>query len=398
MEKDLATLKATITTTLSLISQLQSASKAPSTTAKPETVKDSVVELQDSTANLSLDPKTRASSPVNALDLAHDAASLIKAHSTKLSLLMINEPFTPTAICTVLRELAAGPLPGLATALELCDEERYTRLLKKELTFSVENAFRKLAILLEEIPLNGKALKRGQKGSLASTGVVWEACDALIGLKKMGIAGLVVKKAEHYRDTLKDALEELKEWGEEEPDDDEDEDEEDLEHNTGDDAQDEIDRMFANTQHIPRDDPNKIRERLELSLKRLKLVLIMYSAVIKRRFKALPPLPRLDAITTDGTLITQTLDEVMEVLRKIPNNVDELAGAFYELDGKEIDRRMDDCFFLGWSAVELLVKNWQGEKDEFSDWVSGSCSVYPPFAFSCVSKSWVSMSVLDQAA
>lgn len=371
MEKNLATLKATIATTLSLISQLQGATKSSSTTQKPTTAKDSVATLEASTANLSIDSKVKATATINTLDLAHDAASLVKAHSTKLSLLMINEPFTPTAICTVLRELAAGPLPGLATALELCDESRYTKLLKKELTFLVENAFQKLAILVQEIPLDGKALKKGQKGSLASTGVIWEACDALIGLKKMGIAGLVVKKAEHYRDTLKDALEELKEWGEEEPED----DEEDVEHGTGNDAQDEIDRMFANTQHIPRDDPNKIRERLESSLKRLQLVLIMYSAVNKRRFKTLPSLPQPDDTSSNGTTniqipIAQPLDEVMEVLRKIPNNVDELAGAFYDLDSKEIDKRMDECFFLAWSAVELLVKNWQGEKDEFSDWVS----------------------------
>lgn len=371
MDKDIITLQATINTTLGLISQFQAAAKPSSTTySKPEDHTTGALEAL--AANISLEKKQTAGS-VNVLDLTHDAASLIRAHSTKISLLTINEPYTPTAICTVLRELSSGPLPGLASALELCDETRYTKLLKKELTFAVDNAFNKLSLLVQEIPLNGKALKKGGKGTLASIGVVWEACDELMTLGNMGIAGLVVKKAQNYRDILKDALEELKEWGDEESDDDEEE-----EGDGG--VQDDVDNIFANMQHIPPDDPNKIRDRLDSSLKRLKTILIMYSAVIKRRFKTLPSLPRPEtppnSVSNGNTdievPITQTLDEVIEVLRKIPNSVDELAGAFYELDVKEIDKRMDECFFLGWSAVEMLVKNWQGEKDEFSDWVSKS--------------------------
>ncbi len=35
----------------------------------------------------------------------------------------------------------------------------------------------------------------------------------MIALTKLGVAGYLVKKVEQFRDTLKDVLEELKEWG-----------------------------------------------------------------------------------------------------------------------------------------------------------------------------------------
>lgn len=96
---------------------------------------------------------------------------------------------------------------------------------------------------------------------------------------------MIVKKAEEYRSLIKDALDELQEWGEEESDDEghdsaEDEDE----------AQAAVDNIFSQ-RHIPTDDPERIRPRLESSLKRLRLVGLMYQAVVKRRFKPLSALP-----------------------------------------------------------------------------------------------------------
>jgi hypothetical protein len=375
-EKDLSALKATAATTASLIAQLQTSVKAPVESTAPKK------EIKDG--------KDKS---INVLDLCHDAASLIKAHSTKLSLLIINKPFTPTAVNTVLRELAAGPLPGLASAVELCDAARYTKVMRDEVQYRVLRVLSEFANLVREIPLDGQVLSNDQKngtgsstgkGSLASTGVVWDACDALIALKKLGIAGLVIQKAEQYQATLKDALEELQEWGDEEPDDDEEDEGTDSD---GDDgfggsgsnaAQDALDSMFASQKHIPRDDPEKVRERLESTLRRLKLVLLMYTAVIKRRFKTLPALPHpelpaeLKAKSNEDPGITLCLDEVLSLLKKLPDDVDELANAFYELDSADIDKRMDACFFTGFAAVELLVKNWEGQSDEFSAWV---CSI-----------------------
>jgi hypothetical protein len=351
-QQDLAVLRSTVSTITTLIVQLQTTVPA--------------ADLQDNS-------KIK---DVNALNLAHDTASLIKAHSTKISLLIINKPFTATAINTILRELIAGPLPGLASAVQICNPAKYTKAMSEELQWRAKKVFIEFGTLVKAIPLDGQILSKDAKngtgkaegkGSLASTGVVWEACDGVMALKSLGMAGLVIKKAEEYRDLLADALEELHEWGEEASDEDDE---------GSDEEQDDI---FGFQRHIPSEDPEKIRPKLQSSQKRLRLIITMYTAVVKRRFKTLPllPLPTLptELKSNDDPGIISCLDEVLDVMKKIPDITDELASAFYELDGKEIDRRMDECFFKGFAAAELLLKNWEGEKDEFTIWVSFSLVV-----------------------
>ncbi|KAH7323451.1 hypothetical protein BKA65DRAFT_406513 [Rhexocercosporidium sp. MPI-PUGE-AT-0058] len=354
--EDLEALRSTVATALSLLTQLQ-------TPAAPS-------------RNVTSTPQ------VLPLDLAHDAASLIRAHSTKLSLLMINKPFTASAITTVMRELVSGPLPGLASAVELCDEARYTKIMNEELKYQAGRVFAEFGTLVKAIPLDGNILsddaKNGTgstkgKGSLAMTGTVWQACDAVMGLKKLGIAGLVVTKAEQYRATLKDALEELREWGEEESDGESD-NEGDAASGDDEDAQAAVDGMFGNQRHIPSNDPEKIRPRLESSLQRLRLLSLMYQAVVKRRFKTLPKLPLPESTSREvvesnqSSKIVVCVDEVLDVMKGIPDMADELVNAFYELDGKEIDERMDQCFHSGLSVVQLLEKDWKDEEDEFTAW------------------------------
>ena len=346
-EQALASLKSTVSSIATLVAQLQ--------TTAPETGSQAGSKAKD----------------VNALDLAHDTASLIKAHSTKLSLLIINRPFTASAINTVLRELIAGPLPGLASAVQLCSPGKYTKAMSEELTWRARRMFIQLGTFVETIPLDGQILSDEAKngtgktegnGSLAFTGIVWEACDGVMAMKTLGITGLVIKKAEEYRDLLADALEELREWGEEESD--------------GDDggSDEEQDDIFGSQRHIPLEDPEKIRPRLESSQKRLRLLITLFTAVVKRRFNTLPHLPEPDLPTEsksyEGPGIVRCLDEVLNVMKKIPDITDELASAFYDLDGKEIDKRMNECCLKGLAVAELLLDNWEGKKDDFTTWVS----------------------------
>lgn len=367
---DLALLKSTVETIKNLILQLQASAKAP------EDVKE----------GSSTEKKEPKHADVNAIDLAHDSASLIKAHSTKLSLLIINKPFTPSAISKVLRELVSGPLPGLASAVEICHAAKYTKAMSEELQWRVNKVLTELSTLIKAIPLDGNILsddkkngtgKSSGKGSLASTGVVWDACDSVMGLKTLGVAGLAMKKAVEYRDLVKDALEELQAWAEEESDD---EDEDDYE-NSGDeddekkDPQDIVDDLFGSQPHIPKDDPEKIREKLESSTKRLRLIILMYQAVEKRRFKTLPYLPHpeipaeLKEKSSEDPGIVECLDEVLVRMKKITNLTDDLASAFYDLDSSVIDKLMDETWFTGFATVELLIKNWEGQKDDFTTWV-----------------------------
>ncbi|KAK2040766.1 hypothetical protein LZ31DRAFT_544571 [Colletotrichum somersetense] len=317
-------------------------------------------------------------SSVDALTLARDSASLIKAHSTKISVLIINEPFTPSAIIKVLRELVSGPIPAIATAAQACDVGRYTSTVRTDLSWKCYTVLKELRGLVEKIPKDGKILSSAQKsgstgtpgkGSMATTGVIWSACDEVTQFSNGGIGGCFVKKVEEFRATLKDVMEELKEWGEEEPDDEEedDEDADDLDHDSAlgsmmPSAQEMIDDMMSGQGAIPRDDPDRIRDRLESCLKRLRLTTLLYQAIIKRRLKALPGLP------SDNSDIPKRLDEAMHILRKLPHMFDELAGAFYELSPDEIDRVMALCFNEIVALSELLKTPWTGETDEFSQW------------------------------
>ncbi|KAI1388139.1 uncharacterized protein F4822DRAFT_408733 [Hypoxylon trugodes] len=375
-EDALKTLKILVKSTTDLISQFEALLHS--------------IAVNNASEATSTTPPSSSSSPSNTesidpLSLAHDSATLVKAHTTKLSLLIINEPFTPSAISKVLRELVAGPIPALASSVQLCDANKYTIVARQDLAWRCYRVLKELKGLVEIIPLNGKILpnaqkngSKGDKGSMVATGVVWAACDDVILLKKLGIAGLLVKKVEEYRDTLKDILEELKEYSEEVDDDDDDDDEDgtdntNQEENQANHITDQIQNTHISTQemlddlmnprHIPRGDPDKIRERLESCLKRLRLTTLLYTAIIKRRLKAMPSLPS----TTQST-VTQRLDEVLPLLKRLPHRFGEVACAFYELDRDTIDRAMDSCFFDAFAASEMLMKPWEGQRDEFTDW------------------------------
>ncbi|CAG8983679.1 hypothetical protein HYALB_00004111 [Hymenoscyphus albidus] len=372
-DQSLAALKVTVSTTSDIIAKLVASTTSSTSSSYPSS------ETENPVAKAKNEKSTNE---VDALQLSFDSASLIRAHSTKLSLLIINKPFTASAITTVLRELVAGPLPGLASAVELCSAEKYTSAASKELRYRANKVFTELGSLVKKIPLDGQVLSSDQKngggkGSLASTGLVWDACDAVLELKTLGVAGLMIKRAEEYRDLVKDALEELQEWGAEESDDGEDEasDVDDAEKDAIENsAQDALDEMFASHHHIPSDDPEKVRPRLESTQKRLRLIVLMYDAVMKRRLKTLPAIPHpqlppeLKEKSGGDPGIVSCLDKVLAVFSSVPDITDELANAFYELDGVAIDKRMDECFFKAFTAAELLLQNWEGKEDEFTIW------------------------------
>lgn len=325
--------------------------------------------------------------PLDCLGVARDSAVLIKAHATKVSLFIISEPFTPSAICTVLRQIIQGPVPALISAVQLCHADLYTKLIRRDLAWRCGRVLKELRQLLQKVPMDGKVLPqekrdglpgaKAEKGSIMTTGVLWGVCDEVINFANLGAVGHLIHRAEHFRETLKDVMEELKEWSEEQDDeDDEDDDDDDDEDDQGlaDDMQNThisnqamIDSIMNSHTTIPRDDPDKIRERLESTLRRLRLTVLLYQALIKRRLKTLPKLPLAPG---DDTVVVSRLDEVMPLLRKMADRFNSLAVAFYDLDPAEISGLMDQCFFDAFAVSELLAKPWNGQKDEFTEWVA----------------------------
>ncbi|KAL7898300.1 hypothetical protein HDV63DRAFT_374665 [Trichoderma sp. SZMC 28014] len=323
-----------------------------------------------------------STTPLDALDLARDSATLIRAHATKVSLLIINEPFTPSAVSSVVRELVKGPIPGLAASVQACDPSVYTLAFRRELASRCHRVMSGLAELLVKIPKDGKVLAKeqegfgaGGKGSIASTGLLWSACDSLVTLANGSVSGFFVQKMNEWKDTLNDIMEEIKEWGDEEADeDDEDDDDDDDDVDDLADAvesthistQNMLDDLMSSHQSIPASDPDGIRPRLESSLRRLRLVIILYTAITKRRMKKLPSFSQAEAASNSTT--TQRLNELAPLLQKLPDSFGDLAGVFYELRPKEIDDTMDQCFLDSFAVSELLSVSWDGSRDEFTEW------------------------------
>lgn len=191
---------------------------------------------------------------------------------------------------------------------------------------------------------------------LAATGVVWEACDALVKLCEGGIAGLVVRKAEEWRSVLLDAVEELKEWGEDVEDDDED-GPEGSDGGFGDE-----DDIFSAANKLGKED-KELKAVLDRSVKKLKMVGVLYQALIKRRLKTFP------GGDAEKKAI-ETLEGLMKLLRSIPEQVDDLASAFYDLDEEEAKKMLEKCCEEAKSAAGLVNQSWSGADDEFTAWAA----------------------------
>jgi hypothetical protein len=340
-QEDTVALGRTIASAQALLSQFTSASSADSATAQP------------------------IPSPPNALHVVRDSATLLKAHVTKIALLATNKPFTPSAITKVLRELSGTCLPAMMSAVQICEQEKDTwgTTMGVEIRARVKRAFREVEVLLAEVQsiADGNGSVAGGRNSLSATGVVWEACDALVELEKMGIAGLAVKKVEQYRDTIKDAIEELQEWREGDDLDSEgrgdallDSDDEGVDGDN-----DSIEDIFNAANSMPKDRPT-LRELVQDAEGRLKKIVLLYTAIIKRRLKTF--------VSLGEDHNAHRLDELLLHLTTVPDLIDELAGAFYDLDEKQAKSRLERCIAEARSAGDVAALSWKQGEDEFTAW------------------------------
>ncbi|OQO10788.1 hypothetical protein B0A48_04088 [Cryoendolithus antarcticus] len=341
---DVQALDALITSTLALLSQFTTSLAATSAASTSAAIKG----------------------PPNPLDILSDASRLLKAHVTKISLLAINKPFTPSAITTIIREVAGTCLPAMMSAVQICEQEEtiWPEFVGKEAQLRVRRVFREMESLLKEvrnISQGTGAGLGGKRDSLSCTGVVWEACDALAELRKLGIAGLAVQKAEQWRDTIKDAIEELKEWMEGEALDSEgqkdallDSDDEGVDGDA-----DSFDDIFNAANSMPADRP-ELKVLVEKAVEKLRRVGLLYNALIKRRLKVYR-----SAGEVKGN--AKRVDEIMVDLRAIPHMIDELASTFYDLDEERARIVLDKCVARAKGVATLAAKSYDGNDDEFTE-------------------------------
>jgi hypothetical protein len=201
------TLSVALTTTFALIDQF-------STSVSGSTNRSSVLAREDHPRSMH--------SP---LPLLSASAASLKAQSTKLSLLTLTPPFTPSAVSTVLSGLDSSVLPSLLTAglLVINEEYKYTTSFSAEIRLLVKATLRDLHTLISHVEKRSKngnpraQLDEQQKNNVTeAVGRVWESCDELVALADGGIGAFVVKKAEMWLGLIKDAVEELGDWDPEE--------------------------------------------------------------------------------------------------------------------------------------------------------------------------------------
>jgi hypothetical protein len=318
--------------------------------------------------------ETVATEIANPLDVIKASTTLLKSHTTTLSLLLINPPLTPSAIIAKIGDVSSGPLNSMVAAASYMPQEGQRgdigNIMRTEVKAQVRRLLGTWAEVLAMI-LKMAEKRQSAEGKdtgptesekqevLSSTGVLWDACEALLKLCEDGVVGLVVKKAQEFRAVLLDAIEELKEWGEDVED--------DADEAEGSDDEDEI---FGASNKIGRDD-KKLKELLDTSVKKLKMIGMLYQALIKRRLKTYPASSTLEPTpATDSTASTPSkkLDELMNTLKTIPETVDDIAGAFYDLDEDEAKHTLDKCCDEAKSAIKIADRSWTGKDDEFTAW------------------------------
>lgn len=299
--------------------------------------------------------------PPNPLHVLKDAALLLKSHTTKLGLLLLNPPFTPSAISSILRTVTTSCLPALLSAVELADPSVWGSLLRAEATTRVIAALRAFNVCLADVKRRAggeEVVSNGGRDTLASTGAVWETCDALVELEALDVGGLALRRAKAYQALLADALEELKAWraesviaGEKGEDDDEEDEEEDEDEND----------MFGGPNKLPRDRPELLFS-LDDALGKIKRVELLYTAICKRR---------VTTFTKERARIrahVRTMDSLLDGLKKMPEITDELASSFYDLDEETIDENKVALVDEARRIVKLIALSWNGAEDEFTTW------------------------------
>jgi len=323
-------------------------------------------------------PENPIANPPNSLDVLYTAATLLKAQTTKLSLLILNKPFTPTAIRKVIADITISCLPAMMSAVQLCRPEKYGQVMHLAAKARVFQVFTELQNMMKEIidqarshtQRRGSTSSTGSFGpmssrdSLASTGIVWEACDSIMALQRIGLHGLLVEKAREYREQLEDAIEELKDFR----DGAEITNQEEEEQVEGSDDENESHDSFDVPTKLPAD-RDDIKAVLAVSIKQLILISTLYQALLKRRLKNFPY--KIASNRPEDEAARQAFriqDSLMGMLQWIPEATDELAGAIYELDFEDSRQSLEHVCQSARDAIRLVANNWNGEEDEFTVW------------------------------
>ena len=338
----LETLQVTISNLQSLLKRFQTALQSP-TLARPPT--------EDSP---------------NPLALLSDASQILKAQTTKLSLLILNKPFTPSAITFILSSLSNSCLPALMSSLELCPTDRYTDLMHQYIRSSLARVMMELLALLDLIPQDEHGIEKTMgRDTLASTGVLWGECDKMVALGSGGLTKLAAGRVEEYHGLLKDAIAELEEW---DPDEDA---ESDTDSMTSDGVKDLSARLVDASleQSIGDLSLSPIAVLRNRALATLRIIRVLYPAIVKRRILTFQNFDRTST-TEDFPSASHisSLDALVDHTKNFTEETDEIAGALYAGAEKEVNDRLTKLAEMSRTCVQGIKFGWDGNEDEFTTW------------------------------
>ena len=252
------------------------------------------------------------------------------------------------------------------SALELCPAENYTELLHHYIQISLSRVMMELLDLLASIPQNEHGIENtGGRDTLASTGVLWAECDKMVALGSGGLTQLAAERVEEYHGLLKDAIAELEEW---DPDEESESDTDSLTSNNG---------TIPGTRVVD-NSLEKSLQSLSLSpiaalrtraLSMLRLIRILYPALLKRRILTFPNInTTTNAENLPTPLHLRTLDQLIENTRQFTEETDEIAGDLYAGDEKEVENRLMKLANISKICVDRVRTGWSGKEDEFTGW------------------------------
>jgi hypothetical protein len=159
---------------------------------------------------------------------------------------------------------------------------------------------------------------------------------------------------------LKDAIGELKQWRE-----DEDDQDEGFVGSDDEDGNDSIEDLF-NGSRLPAHRKD-LQQLLDHSLKKLKLIDMLFQALLKRRIKTFT----IEVPSTGGDdERIRRVDELSGKLKAISEGVDELATAFYELNINRAQAYLERITDTALMTAKSMIQNWNGSEDEFSVWTT----------------------------
>jgi hypothetical protein len=312
------------------------------------------------------------------LNILSNSAKSLRAQVTKLSLLAITAPFTPSAISTCLASVNDSVMPSMVTAALLLTPGEFTKAFSTEARMLVKTGLKEFAVLVQEITnaaheldpsfpskngeqSNGetkkKELSKQEKDVLTSqTGRVWDVCDTITTLVAQGIVGHVAKRVQQWHDLVKDAISELEEW------DPEDEDDGGFEELMGSDDED----SSAENEGDDEDEDKNVeglRRQKKSLLRALKPIAQIYPTIVTNRVKK-------GGLAANNAQQIAKLETLTANLQSIPDHVDEAAGSLYEHNLDECVEYLKLAKTTAEKAIDLVVSPWgdQQQEDKFMVW------------------------------